>query len=185
MNPVSFPAFFDACTIYGIRLTDLLLRLADEGAFRPLWSEEVLEEVRRNVVANGISEGGIEKRLATMRRFFPDALVTGYEPLMDSLSCDPKDRHVLAAAIRSRADVLVTFNLRDFPDASLDPFDVDLVHPDDFLLDQLDLFPGLVVRVLHELAEDYSDPRQDVDDVLEALRRAGVPRFAADVGRYL
>jgi len=182
---MSFPAFFDACTISGITLADLLLRLAAEGAFRPLWSEEVLEEVRRNAVEAGVAEVGIEKRLAAMREYFPDAMVTGYERLTGSLSCDPKDRHVLAAAVRSKADVLVTFNGKDFPDASLEPFDVELVHPDDFLLDQLDLFPGLVVHTLHELAADYTNPPLQVEDVLEALRRAGVPRFAADARRYL
>jgi predicted nucleic acid-binding protein len=182
---MSFPAFFDACAMYGITLADLLLRLADEGAFRPLWSEQVLDEVRRNVIEDGVPAGGIERRLSAMRKWFPDAMVTGYELLTDSLSCDPKDRHVLAAAVRSKADVLVTFNLKDFPEHSLAPFDVELVHPDDFLLDQLDLFPGLVIRVLRELAEDYTDPPQDVEDVLETLRRAGVSRFAADVRRYL
>jgi predicted nucleic acid-binding protein len=182
---MAFPAFFDACTLYGIRLTDLLLRLADAGAFRALWSDEVLEEVRRNVIRSGVDEAAIDHRITAMHQFFPDALVTGYEPLTASMTCDPKDRHVLAAAIRSKADVLVTFNVRDFPDSALDPFDVEVVHPDDFLLDQLDLFPGLVTRVLRELAEDYIDPPVSMDDVLESLRRAGVPRFVADVRRHL
>lgn len=182
---MAFPAFFDACTLFGIRLTDLILRLADEGAFRALWSEEVLEEVRRNVIRTGIEAADIDHRITAMRQYFPDALVTGYEGLTDALTCDPKDRHVLAAAVRAKADVLVTFNLKDFPDESLEPFDVEVVHPDDFLLDQLDLFPGVVIRVLHELADDYIDPPVTVDDVLETLRRAGVPRFVADVRRYL
>ncbi|KTR41927.1 DNA-binding protein [Curtobacterium oceanosedimentum] len=182
---MAFPAFFDACTLYGIRLTDLILRLADAGAFRPLWSDEVLDEVRRNVVGAGVDPSGIDARIDAMQTYFPDATVTGYEALTAAMTCDPKDRHVLAAAVRSKADVLVTFNLRDFPGASLEPFDVEVVHPDDFLLDQLDLFPGVVTRVLRELAEDYVDPPLTIDDVLEDLRRAGVPRFASDARRYL
>ncbi|MCL9664555.1 PIN domain-containing protein [Curtobacterium albidum] len=182
---MAFPAFFDACTLYGIRLTDLVLRLADAGAFRALWSDEVLEEVRRNVVGAGVDPSRIGSRISAMQRFFPDATVTGYEALTAAMTCDPKDRHVLAAAVRAKADVLVTFNVRDFPEASLAPFDVEVVHPDDFLLDQLDLFPGVVTRVLLELTEDYDDPPLTIDDVLEDLRRAGVPRFASDVRRYL
>lgn len=182
---MSFPAFFDACALYGIRLTDLVLRLADAGAFRVLWSDAVLEEVRRNVVASGVDEPAVDRRIGAMRDFFPDARVTGFESIIDSLTCHPKDRHVLAAAVRAKADVLVTFNLRDFPEHSLEPFDVEVVHPDDFLLDQLDLFPGLVTRVLAELVEDYDDPPETMEDVLDALRRAGVPRFAEDVRRYV
>lgn len=181
---MAFPVFFDACTIYGITLSDLLLRLADEGAFRPLWSDEVLEEVRRNPVSGGISPVGIDRRLDVMRTYFPDALVTGHDELVEGLSCDPKDRHVLAAAVRAKADALVTFNVRDFPDESLEAFDVELVHPDVFLLDQLDLYPGMITRVLRELSEDYIDPPQSVEDVLGTLRRAGVPRFTDEVRRY-
>ncbi|GAA3339805.1 hypothetical protein GCM10017714_16970 [Curtobacterium pusillum] len=99
---MAFTVFFDACTIYGITLSDFLLRLADEGAFRPLWSEGVLEEVRRNAVAAGISPTGIDRRLDVMRTYFPDALVTGHDDLVDALTCDPKDRHVLAAASARR-----------------------------------------------------------------------------------
>jgi predicted nucleic acid-binding protein len=182
---VAFPVFFDACAIYGITLSDVLLRLADEGAFRPLWSDAVLDEVRRNAVAGGISSEGIDRRLTMMRTYFPDALVTGHDDLVDGLACDPKDRHVLAAAIRAKADVLVTFNVRDFPTESFEAFDVEVVHPDTFLLDQLDLFPGMITRVLRELSEDYVAPPQSVHDVLGTLRRAGVPRFSDEVRRYL
>ncbi|TDN46367.1 putative nucleic acid-binding protein [Curtobacterium flaccumfaciens] len=182
---MAFPVFFDACAIYGITLSDLLLRLADEGAYRPLWSDEVLDEVRRNAVDAGILADGIDRRLGVMRTYFPDALVTGHDDLVDGLTCDEKDRHVLAAAIRAKADALVTFNLRDLPAVSLEPFDVEVVHPDVFLLDQLDLYPGMVTRVLRELSEDYADPPQSVEDILGTLRRGGVPRFSDEVRRYL
>ncbi len=88
---------------------DLLLRLAEVGAYRPLWSADVLEELRRNLDRTGAAGRG-----AQMRRAFPDAEVTGYQDLIATMTCDPKDRHVLAAAIRADAAVLVTFNIRDF-----------------------------------------------------------------------
>lgn len=81
---------------------------------------------------------------------FPDASVHGYEHLIDSLTCDPKDRHVLAAAAHAKCQVLVTFNLKDFPDASLDGLELSVVHPDEFLLDQFDLFPDRVLTALVE-----------------------------------
>ncbi|GAA3339802.1 hypothetical protein GCM10017714_16960 [Curtobacterium pusillum] len=79
----------------------------------------------------------------------------------------------------------MTFTVRDFPAESLQAFDVEVVHPDAFLLDQLDLYPGMITRVPRELSEDYVDPPQSVGDVLGTLRRAGVPRFTDEVRRYL
>lgn len=74
-----------------------------------------------------------------MRTAFPDARVTGYESLIPAMTNHPKDRHVLAAAARADAAVIVTANLKDFPAAALEPYQIDAVHPDDFLLDQLEL----------------------------------------------
>jgi len=181
---MAFPAFFDACALYGATLNDVILRLADSGAFRPLWSADVLDEIRRNVIDDGYDPGEIDRRLGAMRECFPDALVEGYADLVDTMTCHPKDRHVLAAAVRANADVLVTFNLKDFPPESTAAFDVEAVHPDEFLLDQIDLYPGLVLRTIRELVEDYDSPPVTIDDVLNTLTRAGVPRFAAEARRH-
>ncbi|MES2170635.1 MAG: PIN domain-containing protein [Actinomycetota bacterium] len=75
---MSFPAFFDTNVLYGATLNDLLLWLADAGAFRPLWSADVLEELERNLVANGFDKTAIEHRIATMVEYFPDAMIDGY-----------------------------------------------------------------------------------------------------------
>ena len=77
-----------------------------------------------------------------MTRSFPGADVTGYESMIGGMTNDPKDRHVLAAAVRADAEAIVTFNLKDFPEAALEPYGITPIHPDDFLLDQLDLYPG-------------------------------------------
>jgi len=136
-------------------------------------------------VVRGLLVEHVERRIAQMRRAFPDATVDGYEPLVASMTCDPKDRHVLAAAVRANAEVLVTFNLSDFPPESTDPYDISAVHPDDFLLDQLDLYPGPTLRALRAQSADYSRPDMTVDAVLVHLARAGVPRFADEVRRHL
>ena len=182
---MSFPAFFDTNVLYGTGLNDLLLRLADRGAFRPLWSAAVLEELSRNLLKNGERPGLVERRIATMRSYFPDAMVDGYEDLVAGMTCDPKDRHVLAAVVRANAEVLVTFNLKDFPSSSIDPFEIEVVHPDNFLLDQLDLFPGLVVAALKELVAVYENPAVTIDQLLQSLARAGVAKFAQETARYL
>lgn len=182
---MSFPAFFDTCTLYGSYLNDLILWLAEGGAFRPLWSEGVMFELRKNLVEEGHDAALIDKRIDTMRAVFPDAMVDGYESLVESMTCDPKDRHVLAAAVRANAEVLVTFNLKDFPQASLEGYEIEAVHPDEFLLDQFDLYPKLTLDSLRILTATYQSPPLDMPDLLEVLTKSGVPKFVDDVRRYL
>lgn len=181
----TFPAFLDTCAIYGAYLCDTLLRLADAETYRPLWSAGILDELDRNLQQRGLSPEAVAHRVAEMRRSFPDAEVRGYETLIESMTCDPGDRHVLAAAVRARAEVLVTFNLRHFSKASTAPYDIEAVSPDDFLLDQLDLYPGLTIAALRGQAVSYTSPPMGVDELLGRLTAAGVPKFAAEVQRHL
>jgi predicted nucleic acid-binding protein len=175
---VSFPAFFDTNVLYGALLNDFILELADCGLFRPLWSKDVLFELGKNLVKNGENPMLVEKRVSTMEHYFADAMVTGYDDVVPTMTNDEKDRHVLAAAVRGGAEVLVTFNTRHFPSSSVEPFDLEVVHPDDFLLDQLDLYHAPTLRALVELVGGYDSPAMTVDDFLLALTRAGVPTFA-------
>lgn len=181
----TFPALFDTNVLFGFHLNDVLLALAERGLFRPLWSDRILEELRRNLIDYGIDVARVARRIAAMEGTFPDASVSGYEELIDTMTCDPKDRHVLAAAVRANAEVLVTFNLKDFPHTSLDGYDIEVVHPDKFLLDQLDLYPGLTAGALKQLVADYSRPEISMDDLLVRLSDAGVPDFASAVRGHL
>jgi len=174
---MSFPAFLDTCTIFGAAVNDLFLELAEEGSYRPLWSSHVLGELESNL-ADRIGAQPASDRVNAMRDAFPDALVTEYELLIPSMTNDPKDRHVLAAAVRANAEVIVTFNLRDFGDEALAPYDITAIHPDEFLLDQLDLYPELTVKSVEHIAEGYESPPMTTLDFLEKLERGGVPKFA-------
>lgn len=100
---------------------------------------------------------------------------------------DADDRHVLAAAVRGNVEVLVTFNDADFPEEAVKPFDIDIVHPDDFLLDQLDLYPAVVIDCLHQQVNRYTNINGplEVVELLRPLERTGVPRFADEVRRHL
>jgi predicted nucleic acid-binding protein len=113
---VAFPAVLDTCVLVPMYLCDTLLRLAEAETYRPLWSAEILEELRRTLVdAIGLDEAAVNRRLTQLRRSFPDAEVAGYEDLIPAMTTQEKDRHVAAAAVRTNAEVIVTFNVRDFP----------------------------------------------------------------------
>lgn len=154
----TFPAFLDTCALYGAYLCDSLLCLAEAGTYRPIWSAGVLDELERNLLERGLPKEAVTYRIREMRRSFPDAEVRGYESLVDDMTCDPKDRHVLSAAVRGNAEVLITFNTRDFPEESASAYDITIVHPDDFLLDLLDLYPGDVMSALRTQARGYKYP---------------------------
>lgn len=182
-----FPVLFDANVLYGSYINDLLLRLADRNLFRPLWSEKILDELEGALVKNSPPEKhpALRNRVQVMRLAFPDALVQGYEPLEQVMTCDQKDRHVLAAAVRSNAALLVTFNLSDFPPDSIAPYNVEVANPDVFLMDQLDLQPGQTVGAVREILTEYANPVLTVSDYLHRLRRSGVPGFALSLGGHL
>jgi hypothetical protein len=145
-----------------------------------------MAELRRNVIERGVREERVDRRIGEMVRSFPDAMVTGYESLIDGMTNDPKDRHVLAAAVRANAEVVVTFNLADFPEAALKPYDVFAVHPDEFLLDQLDLYPAQTIEVLEQQAASYRQEPTTVDQLLATTAQvypSSRPKFADTFGR--
>ena len=179
-----YAVMLDACVMVPNALCDTMLRLAERGFYRPLWSQRILDEVKLAIlkVHPEIGEARVVARIAAMCGAFEDALVVGWEQTCAGLDLpDPDDRHVLAAAIKGGAQSLVTFNLKDFPDDRLATTDVEVVHPDEFLLDQLDLYPGLALQVLNEQAADLNNPPSDLAGVLNRLERCGVPRFADEV----
>ncbi|WP_198536930.1 PIN domain-containing protein [Mycobacteroides chelonae] len=169
----------DACVLLPYQLSDLLLRLADAELYEPLWSEAILEEVHRNLINTfGVPTEKATKRLNHMRSAFPNAEVTGYERLVDAMTTDPKDRHVAAAAVRGNAALIVTANLRDFPPDALAPYDIQALHPDDFLQDQLGLSPTLTLRCLRQQRAGYTRPQFTFTEFYRTLE-ATVPGFAA------
>jgi predicted nucleic acid-binding protein len=181
---VAFPVVLDTCALFPNYLRDTLLRLAVAGTYRPLWSHDILVELERNLAefTTAAKAAGV---VAKMREHFEDAEVVGYDPLVEAMPNHPKDRHVLAAAVRANASAVVTFNLRDFPAAQLQPFAVTAIHPDEFLLDQLGLAPGVVVATLVGQVERYRRPPRDVLSLLTVLEASGVPAFAEEVRRHL
>jgi predicted nucleic acid-binding protein len=181
---MAFTVVYDACALHPAPLRDLLIRIANAEIVQARWSERILDECFSSILRQrpDLQAGALDRTRELMIRVVPDCLVTGYEPLEAGLVLpDPEDRHVLAAAIRSNAQVIVTFNLADFPAAVLATYDIEAKHPDNFLLDSIDIAPGAAVRCLTEQAAALRRPPQSVNDLLERLRQIGLVRT---VGRF-
>lgn len=163
----------DTCALIPYQLSEFLLRLASAGMYEPVWSAEILDELHRNLIAKiGLTEDKADRRVARMHALFPYAEVDGYEAyqdLVESLGTDPKDRHVAAAAIHGKADVLITNNDKDFPTAALARYGVHVLKPDDFLRDQLELDPDLTIKVFEEQRASYVRPPITVPEFTRTL----------------
>lgn len=169
----------DACVLVPAALCDLLLRSAAAGLFRLQWTDEILDEVQRTLVNDlGKSEDQARRRIEAMKDAFPQALITHHVPLIAAMPNDPKDRHVLAAAVASGAEVIVTANLKDFSSKALAPFPVEAQSPDRFLLHLLDADRDLLIEVLTQQAAALRHPPKTVRDICDALAR-DAPQFAA------
>lgn len=169
----------DACALIPIRLATTLLWLAEADLFTPLWSEQILDEVQRNLPGvGGISPAAAERRVSAMRDGFgAESMVEGHEYLIDSMQCHPKDRHVLAAAVAAKADTLVTFNLRDFPPDSASEHGIQAIHPEQFLLRLLTEHPREVTAALESEVSALRRPPESLNDFLSSLTRVA-PTFA-------
>ena len=181
---LGFSVVLDTCTIYPAYLRDTLLRLAAAETYRPLWSAHILDELRR-LLTNKIDVASADRIIDAMTRHFPDALVTGYESLTPAMTNHPKDRHVLAAAVRANTDAIVTFNLDDFPATATDPYEIDVLHPDAFLLNQIDLAPRRVLHILDEQVAGYARPAMDLHGLANTMSRSGCPEAAEEIRRHI
>lgn len=175
-----FFAVLDACVLYPIHLANTLLRCAEATMYWPLWSPDILAELRRNLVRNAqLQERKADRRINDMTSTFPDSLVTDYEYWIPQLTNHPKDRHVLAVAIQSGAEIIVTSNRRHFPPTALAPFNIIAQSPDTFLCELLFSDPGMMRQVIEQQAKDHTNPPLDVPDLLEHLERTRTaPQFA-------
>lgn len=132
MRHSPFTAFYDANVLYPAPLRDFLMHLALTGVYRARWSSQIHDEWKRNLLINRpeLTREQLDRTSALMDKAVPDGLVSDYQSLIEGLKLpDADDRHVLAAAIKCNASVIVTFNLKDFPKDVLDTFDMEPLHP--------------------------------------------------------
>ena len=151
-----YRALLDTCVLAPMPIADTLLRLAEEPAFYiPRWSRDIFNELSKTLHNQfGYSDEQVKRRISNMEMAFPDAMVTGYDSLVSSMTNHQNDRHVLAAAVRCGAHCIVSNNARHFPADSLSPYDLECLTADDFLRHQYHLNPDAFIGVLVEQAND-------------------------------
>lgn len=149
-----YPVILDANVLAEEAVSDLFLRLAEEPRLLiPRWTERIWDETRRTLIHKlGWPLGITDSRIAAAQEAFPDSMIDDFESFIVQCGNDPKDRHILAAAIRSNTETIVTVNVRHFREEHLVPWGVSAVLPGDYLRILYDLDAGVVVSVLHQMA---------------------------------
>jgi predicted nucleic acid-binding protein len=185
---VTVTAVYDANVLYPSLLRDLLIRIAIAGAVRAHWSEQILDEVFRNLAANrpDLDPHLLARTRSLMNDAIRDVEVTGFEHLIAELELpDVDDRHVLAAAIHAQAETIVTFNLKDFPTAALSSHGVVAQHPDAFLTERFDENSAIVAEAIRRMSEATRNPHRTVAEIIARLDASDLPILAGRLRGYL
>ena len=182
-----YTALLDANVLVPIRLTDLLVQLAVDDLFRAKWTNDIHREWMKTVrrLYPDMGAESVERRRDQMDAETRNALVDGYDMIIDSLDLpDENDRHVLAAAIVGRCDVIVTYNLKDFPSDELSKYGIESQHPDVFLANHLNLFPGKFCAAVRTVRRRHIRKKFTVDEYLDSLSELELVATAAGLREY-
>lgn len=174
-----FTVLYDANVLYPAPLSDILIQLVITGLYRAKWTDRIHEEWIRNVIKNrpDLSRDGLDKTKNLMNKAVLDCLVTNHEELEHGLKLpDVNDRHVLAAAIVAGCDVIVTFNIKDFPSAELDKYSIEAQHPDDFLMHLTNLNEIQFCSAFKSTRKRLKNPPKSKDEYLDTLYNQGLTK---------
>lgn len=174
---MAYVVVLDACVLFPASLRDTLLRAAQANLYRLQLTDEILEEVYRNLMKRTMPESKALRLISRIREKFNDGLISHHRLLIESMPINEKDKHVLAAAVSCRAQVIVTQNLKDFPRDLLAPFEIQALSPDKFLLLLLQMDATGIIQILTQQAEDLHNPPMTVEKILDALEQHA-PEFS-------
>lgn len=181
----NFTVVLDSCILYDSLLRDILLRLAEKELYQPIWSNIICDEVRRNL-SKRVDHKMVDKLLTIMNNAFPEAIIDDYSalPNINEPRINEKDRHVLAAAISSNAQVIVTNNLRDFPKEVLSEYNIEPQSPDEFLVNLFHLSFDKVYYSFLELEKSLKNPPIEREELINRFE-ARVPNFIESLEPHL
>lgn len=164
------------------------MHLAVTKIYQAKWSATIHDEWTRNVLASrpDLTPQQLDRTRQLMDIHVRHALVEGYENLIETVRLpDPDDRHVLAAAISCKADVILTFNLKDFPSSALEPFGMAAEHPDEFMTSLLFLEPATICLAVRRHRQSLKNPPKTAHEYLATIQQQGLPKFVSQLHRFL
>jgi len=166
-------------------LRDTLICTAEAGLYQPYWSQEILDGATRNLVSQGTMAAEQAMNLETIiKGAFAEAMVEVPEGLAKVMTNHSGDRHVLAAAVTAKADIIVTSNLKHFQAKDLAPWNIKAQSPDDFLTHLYALYPDTMVEVVRRQSQALKKPPMAVTELLDLLSKRDLPKFASNVLFY-
>lgn len=171
-----YTSVLDACVLHPAFLRASLLWFAAERLYRPIWSEQIFEEWARSLKRR--FDDPAEKLKAqreTMERAFPTAMVQLPDGLIEGLGLpDENDRHVLAAAVVGRADAIITTNLKHFPADVCAGYNLEVIHPDDFLVNVIDLHQDRAIAACRKHRAVLKAPPYSAAEFVAKFEAAGL-----------
>ena len=174
-----FTVALDACVLYPAPIRDILLSLAAEGLFKAKWSDIIQDDWLRNLLKNraDLKKAQLNQTIKAMNQAFPDANVENFEDLIPSIKLkDKDDRHVVACAIICNADLIVTFNIKDFPKKELSKYDIEIQNPDELISNLIDINPKLACKSFSKMVKRLKNPKKTMDEVLNTLENCGLKK---------
>jgi len=190
-----FTAVLDANVLARVASRDLILSLAEAEFFRPRWTKDIMDETRRAIPKTLIkrafdqseAETRADRACKAMQAAFPEADIPNYENLIEAIigMPDPDDRHVLAAAIQCKASIIVTDNLKDFPETVLGGYEIEAKSADDFIADAIDLDPVRAVAAIAKMRKRLKNPVLTAEELLLRLDGRGLKQTASALGGFV
>lgn len=180
-----FNVVLDACVLYDSVMRDFLLCIAEKELYRPIWSKEICQEVEKNLVQR-IDYSKVQKIVNALNQAFPEAMDLNNSANIDfkDTNIHPKDRHVVSTAICSDSQVILTYNVKDFPQEDLIQFSIEAQTPDEFLVNILNLSYKKVLKIFEEMESKYTNPMIPREVLLQRMK-ARAPKFTSMIIPYL
>jgi len=182
-----FKAVLDACVLYPAPLRDFLLSIAEVGMFKPFWTEKIHEEWTESLLIKrpDLKRKSLDKAVMAMNTAFPDSNIENYESLINTVELpDPDDRHVMAAAVKESTDVIVTINIKDFPDKVASKYDIEIMHPDQFICHFIDLDKEKIKLAFSNQLSRLKNPPLEASDVFNILKKTGLSKSIERLKKY-
>lgn len=169
----------DTNVLHQLWARDILLWFAYHDILKPIWTDDIIREWSNLMIKKGVPRSIITKRTEGINDAFPDAKVSGYDVLLEKLHLpDKNDRHILAAAIISKAEYIITYNLKDFPSEVLSGYNVNAITPDSLISKCIEQNLDLANTAIKDLIETKSNPKLTNSELIDILQNNGLVNTA-------